>query len=124
METIYIPIIFGIIGGILNCLLYEKGFILPIKIKDDKITTIKAGCLGNLAMGIGASIIIWGLGAMDFEIYKMIAICTLSGVGGSAFITNMLQKENIELQKEKTDSLHSLINQILAKEQNDKKKKK
>jgi hypothetical protein len=138
MKEIYIPILCGILGGFVNCLLFEKGFVMPIKLIQNNRKIIDIGFLSNLIMGMVASIIIWGLGANGFEPFKMIATCTLSGIGGGSLIINLLlkkdiiehkndiqrQKESLLLEKEKTESLYSITRQLLDKDQNNKKRKK
>ena len=67
------------------------------------------GFLGNLALGVGASLVIWGLGACDFELNKKLAVCILSAIGGGSVLTSMLQKKEINFVNHKNNIMDDLV---------------
>src|SRR5918993_487327 len=56
-------IVFGMLGGVINALLSDSGFILPgrYEVGDTKQRIWKPGALGNMLLGGAASFISWGL---------------------------------------------------------------
>ena len=116
ISSIIVTILAGLVGGILNCILFERGFIMPSRETiDDSKNRFNPGFLGNIALGIGASLIIWGLGASDFPMGRMIAVCTLSGIGGGNLITSMLQKHQLDLANSKIDAISDNFNELIRK---------
>lgn len=109
IEEIILIIFCGLFGGGLNCILGEQGILMPSKYKENDKTIIIPGFFGNLALGVGASFVIWGLGACDFDLHKKLAVCMLSAIGGGSILTNMLQKREIGLIKSKNIAMDELV---------------
>ena len=115
-----LAVFLGALGGVLNCVLFEKGFVWPSKdVSDVKRMRYDPGFVGNLLLGMGASLIIWGLGAKDFPAERMVAVCVLSGIGGGSLITSLLQKNQLEVAESKVqvlnDGFQSLLDSIKEK---------
>lgn len=106
-------IIFGIvflaggIGGIVNALLTDNGFMLPKKASADGNYIWRPGIIGNVLIGAVAAIISWGLYGpfANFDILKkpVAGDPTLSvaafvgailvGVGGAKWLSNEVDKK-------------------------------
>jgi hypothetical protein len=96
----------GALGGIINALLSDSGFILPGWYEESGKKIWKPGALGNMLLGAAAAFISWGLYG-PFTEYILIppnpqseASLTLSalvgvflvGIGGSRIITSEVEK--------------------------------
>ena len=59
----YMVIIFacGAVGGVINALLTDNGFILPKKEQQDNTKIIRPGFLVNIFIGGIAALVSWGL---------------------------------------------------------------
>ena len=107
----YLLIVFiaGAIGGIVNALLSDNGFILPKKEMNGKVNIIRPGYLGNIFVGGISAIISWGLygpfaaayiiGGINNSNMASIGLslsslvgALLVGVGGARWLTNEVDK--------------------------------
>src|SRR2546423_1460047 len=94
----------GAIGGVVNAVMTENGFVLPKQEKVDSGTILRPGFLGNLIIGGVAAGVSWGLyGPLANKVVfppslvatgdTGIALATLVGavlvgVGGARWLTN------------------------------------
>ena len=108
----YMAIIFafGAIGGIVNALLTDNGFILPKQEQQDNTKIIRPGFLVNIFVGGIAALVSWGLygpfaavfiiggtndlnvGATGLSLSSVIG-GLLVGVGGARWLTNEVDKK-------------------------------
>ncbi|MGA2402540.1 MAG: hypothetical protein ABSG91_12680 [Syntrophobacteraceae bacterium] len=103
VVDIAVVVISGVAGGVLNCLLLDGGFAKPRKrSSDDNMVIWDPGFLSKIVLGIGASILIWGLGAHELPWKKMLAMCLLSGTYGGNLIASILQRKALELASGKS----------------------
>jgi hypothetical protein len=51
----------GAVGGVVNALMSDNGFILPRKEKNDKVRIVRPGYLGNVLIGAVGAGVSWGL---------------------------------------------------------------
>ena len=130
-NQIIIIILCGIGGGILYCILFEPGFTKGGIIYIDNKKFYDPGSFGNVGVGIGTSLIIWGFGAADLPLCKMIAVCFLSATGGGSLITNMLRQyrlnstqKNLDLEIFKTKTMNEISKNIIEKINKDKEENK
>jgi len=99
----------GAVGGIINALISDNGFVLPKKETSDKISIIRPGFSGNILTGGVAALVSWGLygplAAVNILKCKTgdeaslsltlsaIAGAVLIGVGGARWLTNEVDKK-------------------------------
>jgi hypothetical protein len=99
----------GALGGVINALMTDNGFVLPKKEKSEKVTIIRPGFPGNILIGGVAALVSWGLygpvAAINvFEIkahsgdailltLSALAGAVLVGVGGARWLTNEVDKK-------------------------------
>lgn len=122
---------FGAIGGIVNALISDNGFIWPREVKGtkgDKI--IKPGFVGNAIVGGVASFVSWSLygplaelpilgGMPDTEPLPGIPLSSIGGailvgIGGSRWLTNEVDKKI--LKKTAVEAAKASANPVLAKQ--------
>ncbi len=108
----YMAIIFafGAVGGVVNALLTDNGFILPKKEQQDNTQIIRPGFLVNIFIGGIAALVSWGLygpfaevfiigGTNDLNIgttglsLSSVVGGVLVGVGGARWLTNEVDKK-------------------------------
>jgi hypothetical protein len=106
-----IIVLAGILGGVINALLSDSGFILPGSDEVEGKRIWKPGVLGNMVFGAAAAFISWGLYG-PFSQYVLIPPSTtadnsaylaletlvgalLVGIGGSRVITSELEKRTL-----------------------------
>ena len=98
----------GVVGGILNALISDNGFVLPQRTTTGQAAIIRPGFLGNMLVGGVAGIISWGLygpfsdavvigastanGAEPHLTVAALAGVLLVGVGGARWLTNEVDK--------------------------------
>lgn len=91
----------GVLGGIANCLLVGKGgSLLRPRIEIDQINP---GFLGNIFMGIFASLVVYNL-APELSEEKRWIMCLLAAAGGGNVITSLVQRQGLVLQREELKS--------------------
>lgn len=99
----------GAVGGVINALLTENGFILPKQEAVEHGSIIRPGIIGNILIGAAAAAISWGLYgpfAATFIIgsgaepmsgigisLSSLAGAILVGVGGAKWLTNEVDKK-------------------------------
>ncbi|MFL5698145.1 MAG: hypothetical protein ACJ797_13725 [Ktedonobacteraceae bacterium] len=96
----------GAVGGMINGLLSDNGFILPRTEQLDQLRIVHPGFLGNILIGIVAAGLSWGLyGPLSmtpiFSPLPVTESLTLSalvgavivGIGGARWITNEIDKK-------------------------------
>lgn len=94
----------GAIGGVVNALLTQNGFILPKKIEDKDFTIMKPGYMGNILIGAVSGIVSWGLygplAGTDISDPNLkppfspasFAGAILVGIAGARWLTNEVNK--------------------------------
>ncbi len=99
----------GALGGFVNAMFSENGFVLPKKETSDKITILRPGFSGNILVGGVAALVSWGLygplaavsivgsktgGETPVSLtLSAIAGAILIGVGGARWLTNEVDKK-------------------------------
>lgn len=111
----------GVIGGLVNALTSDNGFILPKKEQIDKLTILRPGYLGNAFMGAVAATISWGLYGPLATYYVLGGVkdpaaspagltlsalfgAVLVGVGGAKWLTNEVDKSLLRAAASKAAS--------------------
>ena len=101
---------FGALGGVVNALLTDNGFILPKKEQRDNTQIIRPGFLVNIFIGGVAALVSWGLygpfaavfiigGTNDPNLYSTglslssVVGGLLVGVGGARWLSNEVDKK-------------------------------
>jgi hypothetical protein len=99
----------GAVGGVINALVSDNGFIKPREETAENVTIIRPGFAGNILLGGVAAFISWGLyGAFSSNIVygavsgagaeevsvtiSSIAGAILVGIGGARWLTNEVDK--------------------------------
>lgn len=99
----------GAVGGIINAIVSDNGFIWPREETIDNVSIIRPGFTGNIILGAVASFISWGLygaysstvlygalegvGTADLSIsIASVAGSILVGIGGARWLTNEVDK--------------------------------
>jgi hypothetical protein len=119
----YMAIIFafGAIGGIVNALLTDNGFILPKQEQQDNTKIIRPGFLVNIFVGGIAALVSWGLygpfaavfiigGTNDLNVgttglsLSSVIGGLLVGVGGARWLTNEVDKKLLRAAASKAAS--------------------
>ena len=99
----------GALGGFVNAMFSENGFVLPKKETSDKITIVRPGFSGNILVGGVAALVSWGLygplaavsilgsktgGEATISLtLSALAGAVLIGVGGARWLTNEVDKK-------------------------------
>jgi hypothetical protein len=101
----------GAVGGIVNALITDNGFILPKSVTSGDLTILRAGALGNLIIGAVAAGVSWGLygpladalviGTLPADAKPIVASLSIStlftavllGIGGARWLTNEIDKK-------------------------------
>jgi hypothetical protein len=102
-------ILSGAVGGIINAMISDNGFIKPREETIDNVTIVRPGVAGNVLLGSVAAFISWGLygsysGSLIFEgaagvganelnlSISAVAGAILVGIGGARWLTNEVDK--------------------------------
>jgi hypothetical protein len=109
MIPIGIIMLGGAVGGIVNALLSDNGFVRPSEETNGDVVIIRPGFAGNIILGAVAAFISWGLygafsgaviwGAHGFGkepisiTISSIAGAILVGMGGARWLTNEVDKK-------------------------------
>jgi hypothetical protein len=105
-----IIILSGAVGGVINALVSDNGFIKPREETLDNETIVRPGFAGNILLGATAAFISWGLyGAFSNAVVfgtandagteeisvtiSAIAGAILVGIGGARWLTNEVDKK-------------------------------
>jgi len=119
----YMTIIFafGAVGGVVNALLTDNGFILPKKEQQDNTKIIRPGFLVNIFIGGIAALVSWGLygpfaavfiiggtndpnlGSTGLSMSSVVG-GLLIGVGGARWLTNEVDKKLLRAAASKAAS--------------------
>jgi len=115
--SIFIPVgivaLCGAIGGIVNALVSDNGFVSPSEETSGGVTIVRPGLAGNVILGAVAAFISWGLygafsnaivwgslsgiGTEDISVsISSIAGAILVGIGGSRWLTNEVDKKLLQ----------------------------
>jgi hypothetical protein len=100
----------GAVGGVINALMTDNGFLMPYKDEKNR-NIIRPGLIGNIIIGIVAALVSWGLygpwantvwfvgnmGEPLSEVSIGVTISTLAGavligIGGSRWLTSEVDK--------------------------------
>ena len=110
VEVIVIILFSGALGGIINALVSDNGFIRPREESLENVRILRPGFLGNMLIGAVAAFISWGLygafsGVMVYNSSNGIALSSeigltisaisgaiLIGIGGARWLTNEVDK--------------------------------
>ena len=103
----------GALGGVVNALLTDNGFILPAKVSSDAGSIVRPGFFGNVLIGAVAAGISWGLygplaghiifgsavalaknmdETMSISLASLVG-AVLVGIGGARWLTNEVDKK-------------------------------
>src|SRR5512136_389414 len=99
----------GAVGGIINAIISDNGFVKPREETIDKVCIVRPGIAGNILLGATAAFISWGLygsysGVLifgDAEVMGVgelnlslsaVAAAILVGMGGARWLTNEVDK--------------------------------
>lgn len=98
----------GAVGGIINALFTDNGFIMPREEIADRVCILRPGVVGNALLGSIAAFISWGLygaysgtiilgpaAGQDVEVSLALSTITgaiLIGIGGAKWLTNETDK--------------------------------
>src|SRR5579859_338508 len=96
----------GAIGGLINALLSDNGFLLPCKQEVNQLRILRPGFLGNMVIGMVAAAISWGLygplstmpifsalpAAQSLTLSSLVG-AALVGIGGARWVTNEIDKK-------------------------------
>jgi hypothetical protein len=113
--------VFGSIGGVVNALLSDNGFILPRKEEQNNTRIIRPGFLVNIFIGGIAALVSWGLygpfaqvfiigGTIDPKVgstglsLSSVIGALLVGVGGARWLTNEVDKRLLRAAASKAAS--------------------
>jgi hypothetical protein len=108
----------GAVGGLVNALISDNGFLLPSYVRADPARVLKPGFVGNVAIGAAAAFVTWGLygrwagaaiagAAPDSnpaKFYETLAGMTgafLAGIGGARVLTAEVDKQILRLTASK-----------------------
>ncbi len=100
----------GAVGGVVNALVSDNGFVRPSEETAGDVTIIRPGITGNVMLGAVAAFISWGLygafsnvvvwgastgiGAGEISVsISSIAGAVLVGIGGARWLTNEVDKK-------------------------------
>lgn len=96
----------GAVGGLINALLSDNGFLLPCKQEVNQAFILRPGFLGNMVIGMVAAAISWGLygplstmpifsalPAVHGLTLSALVGATLVGIGGARWVTNEIDKK-------------------------------
>lgn len=109
LAPIGIIVFSGAVGGVVNALVSDNGFIKPMMENMENETIIRPGFAGNILLGSAAAFISWGLyGAFSSTVVfgavsgpgtgevsvsiSSIAGAILVGIGGARWLTNEVDK--------------------------------
>ncbi|NMC09902.1 MAG: hypothetical protein GYA39_02825 [Methanothrix sp.] len=110
LVSIGMIVLSGAVGGVINALVSDNGFIKPREENAGDVTIIRPGFAGNILLGAAAAFISWGLyGAFSNAIVygavtglgtdeisvsiSSIAGAVLVGIGGARWLTNEVDKK-------------------------------
>lgn len=112
VEMIILILACGALGGLLNALMTDNGFLLPKKEEASGSEILRPGCAGNVLAGALAALVSWGLyGPLAaYQIFHVgsgastaqpgggltlsaLAGAVLVGVGGSRWLSNEADKK-------------------------------
>jgi hypothetical protein len=99
----------GAVGGIINAIISDNGFVKPREETIDNVCIVRPGIAGNILLGATAAFISWGLygsysgfllfgdtismGAEELNLsLSAIAGAILVGIGGARWLTNEVDK--------------------------------
>ncbi len=118
----------GGIGGVVNALLSDNGFLMPRKEQVDQATIVRPGFLANVLIGAIAAVISWGLygpfamvpliGELPSSEDQPLANLTLSGIcgailvgiAGARWLTNEVDKTLLKVAASKAAGAKSNSN--------------
>jgi hypothetical protein len=115
--------VFGAVGGIVNALLSDNGFILPRKEEQNNTRIIRPGFLVNTFIGGIAALVSWGLYGPFSEVFiiggtigpsvgstglslSSVIGGLLVGVGGARWLTNEVDKKLLRAAASRAASGH------------------
>ncbi len=99
----------GAVGGIINAIISDNGFVKPREETIDNVSIVRPGIAGNILLGAIAAFISWGLygsysgvllfgdaagmGAEELNLsLSAVAAAILVGMGGARWLTNEVDK--------------------------------
>jgi hypothetical protein len=112
-RQILITLAVGAVGGILNCLLYQKGFVKPQTVKEIDQTRWEPGFLGNILMGAAAGFVVYAFAADELTPLRQTGLIFLGGLGGGNVLISFLQQHIIKVETDKVHSLENITRQVI-----------
>jgi hypothetical protein len=103
LVSVGIILLSGALGGVINALVTDNGFVRPREETVENVTIIRPGFVGNILLGAVAAFVSWGLygayssamiygaagGPAPVEItVSSVAGAVLIGLGGARWLTN------------------------------------
>jgi hypothetical protein len=107
MIAIGVVLLSGAVGGIINAIITDNGFVRPREETVDNVSIIRPGFSGNMLLGSVAAFVSWGLygayssavvygvpvGGQDLSVsIAAVAGSILIGIGGARWLTNEVDK--------------------------------
>lgn len=112
-RQILITLAIGAIGGILNCLLYQKGFVKPQTVKEKEQTRWEPGFLGNILMGAAAGFVVFAFAADELKPLRQTGLIFLGGLGGGNVLISFMQQHIIKVETDRAESLANIAKQVI-----------
>jgi len=106
-------LIYGALGGLINCVLFKGGFTLPKLISDEGQLLWRPGFLGNIVIGAAAGFLIDAFIASELGGKKEIALVFLSGIGGGNVLISLLQQHILKVEIDKTEALAKVAEEAI-----------
>jgi hypothetical protein len=108
-----LPLILGLIGGLANSILIDKGFAFPRTLTtDDNRRIWDPGFFGNLTLGAIASVLVYYLGSSQLPSANQAAVSIISGIGGGNLLTSVVQKYEASLLQTKLEGLERTVRNL------------
>lgn len=107
----------GLVGGVINCLMFEDGFSSPYVFTNKKgKKSWNPGFLSNIFLGITASFLAWAFGAYELNWIRQAGICLLAGIGGGNVISTYLKKQQLSVAETKAEQYLDMVVDDLPEE--------
>ena len=114
MSILYV-IIIGALGGFLNCILFDDGFLIPSLRPRNNQKLVQLGFIGNIILGAAAGFLVYAFIAHELIGIKQEALIFLSGIGGGNVLISFLHKYQIHKEETRGDSLEKISKAIINK---------
>ena len=112
-RQILITLVIGAIGGILNCILYQKGFVKPQTVKEKDQSRWELGFLGNILMGAAAGFVVYAFAADELKPLRQTGLIFLGGLGGGNVLISFLQQHIIKVETDRAESIANIVRRVI-----------